>query len=286
MTGACDTHVHVFEPARFPYREDRTYTPGPASAGALLRFQGDLGLDRVVLVQPSVYGTDNAALLDALAQLGPARARGIAVVDDPGPGKNTLRALHAAGVRGIRLNIEVASDYPAARLRERLQALTWLKAQAGWCLQLHASLPLTLALLDDLAALGVPVVLDHFAGIHKQDRHALPALASLHEFLRTGPGWIKLSAPYRCHSSWREAEVLALAQSLATTAPERVLWGSDWPHTGGEAGKPRDPSRIEPFRMIDNAAGLRALRATLGEAGSRQMLVANPGRLYGFAASE
>lgn len=282
FSRACDTHVHVFDPARFPLQPDRTYTPGLASHSDLTRFLDGQGLERVVLVQPSVYGTDNACLLDALVRLGPARARAIAVVDDEGPGQATLADMHAKGVRGIRLNIEVAGT-TAAQCRERLQTLGWLRRQAGWCLQLHASLPLILELTGDLADLGVPVVLDHFAGIHKQPQPSGPAWAPLLEFLQQGPGYVKLSAPYRRHPSWQEAMLTALAASLASAAPSRILWGSDWPHTGGEAGKPRDPAHIEPFRTIDNNGILAGLHASLGTEGFRRMLMDNPQRLFGFA---
>lgn len=283
IAGACDTHVHVFEPDRFPLQPDRTYTPGPATHAALSDHLAGQGIERVILVQPSVYGTDNACLLDALAHLGPARARGIAVVDDDGPGEAPLADMHARGVRGIRLNFEVAGT-TAAQCRERLQALRWLRLQPGWCLQLHASLPLILELIGDLAGLGVPVVLDHFAGIHKQAQASEPDRAPLIEFMQQGPGYVKLSAPYRHGPSWQHAQLLALAASLSAAAPDRVLWGSDWPHTGGEAGKPRDPAQIEPFRSIDNAAILAGLRTTLGIPAFQRMLADNPHRLYGFVA--
>ncbi len=279
--GACDTHVHVFEPARFSLQPDRTYTPGLATHSDLAHFLDGHELERVVLVQPSVYGTDNACLLDALVRLGPARVRAIAVVDDEGPGETTLADMYAKGVRGIRLNIEVAGT-TVAQCRERLRALAWLRQQPGWCLQLHASLPLILELTGDLADLGVPVVLDHFAGIHKQPQSSGPGWAPLLEFLQQGPGWVKLSAPYRAHPSWHDTQLMALAKALATAAPARMLWGSDWPHTGGEAGQPRDPARIEPFRTVDIPAILSALHTALGRDMFSRMLVGNPQTLYGF----
>lgn len=279
--GACDTHVHVFDPARHPYEAARTYTPGEASVQALTRWQDGLGLTRTVLVQPSVYGSDNACLLASLASLGPHRARGIAVVADEGPGDRVLVSMQAAGVRGVRLNIEVAGC-TADTVRARLWSLRWLRGMPGWGLQLHASLPLTLALLDDLAGLGVPVVLDHYAGIHKQPPGNASAWAPVLDFLRGGPGHVKLSAPYRCHPAWDGTALADLASALAAAGPGRILWGSDWPHTGGEAGRPRDPSRIEPFRTIDNAAVLSALATALGPPAMQALLVDNPQRLYGF----
>ncbi len=94
---------------------------------------------------------------------------------------------------------------------------------------------------------------------------------------------MKLSAPYRSHARWDGAALADLASALAAAGPDRILWGSDWPHTGGEAGRPRDPSRIEPFRAIDNAAVLSALAAALGPGAMQALLVDNPQRLYGFS---
>lgn len=282
--GSCDTHVHVFDPAHHPYAPARTYTPGEASTASLVRMHQALGIERAVLVQPSVYGTDNACLLAALAHLGPARARGVAVVEDASPGDDALECLHAAGVRGIRLNIEVAGAGSPDALRSRLKAVSWLREMPGWHLQLHAGIGLTLSLLDDLADLGTPVVLDHFAGLHKQSPDAMPDWTRLLAFLRHGPGYVKLSAPYRRHAARDDDSMKHLATALAEAAPGRVLWGSDWPHTGGEAGGPRDPSRVEPFRTIDNAAVLAALAQALGAPGLSRMLVDNPQELYGFTA--
>ncbi len=281
--GACDAHVHVFDPQRHAYEATRTYTPGEASTESLVRLHDGLGISRAVLVQPSVYGTDNACLLASLACLGLARARGIAVVDDAGPGEVALAAMHAAGVRGIRFNLEVAGAAAPGAVLARLRAVRWLRGLPGWHLQLHAGSAQTLALLPDLAELGVPVVLDHFASLHKCATDAMPEVAPLLDFLRDGPGYVKLSAPYRRHPGWDEARVIDLAVTLAEAAPARVLWGSDWPHTGGEAGAMRDPSRIEPFRAIDNTAILGALAAALGGQYLRRMLVDNPQGLYGFA---
>lgn len=280
-SGACDTHVHVFDPQRHPYQPERSYTPGEASATSLQAMLAGLGLQRVVLVQPSVYSSDNACLLAALQQLGEC-ARGIAVLDDAGPGPAALAALHAGGVRGIRLNIEVAGAASPQALRERLRAIVWLREQVGWHLQLHASAELTLAVLDDLAQLGVPVVLDHYAGLHKK-----PPVPASHwriwkDFLRQGPGYIKLSAPYRCHPLWAGQPLAELGRAFVEAAPHKLIWGSDWPHTGGEAGRPRDPSRIEPFRNIDNAVVLQELKQSLGLDAWLGMLRDNPAKLYGF----
>jgi predicted TIM-barrel fold metal-dependent hydrolase len=280
--GACDTHVHVFDPQRHPYQPERSYTPGEASVASLQAMLAGLGLQRVVLVQPSVYGSDNTCLMAVLRKLG-ACARGVAVVDDVGPGPASLAAMHAAGVRGIRLNIEVAGTDSPQALRERLRAITWLREQKGWHLQLHASAELTLSVLDELEQLDVPVVLDHYAGLHKRPPSSAPRWRVWQDFLRQGPGYIKLSAPYRCHPDWVGQPLADLGRAFAEAAPHKLLWGSDWPHTGGEAGRPRDPSRIEPFRDIDNSAVLQELKQTLGPVAWRCMLRDNPAQLYGLS---
>lgn len=281
--GACDTHVHVFDPARHPYQACRAYSPGEARVQDLLALHRTLGIARTVLVQPSVYGTDNACLVQALAELGPERARGVAVVDAAQVEGGAVQALHAAGVRGIRLNVEVAGQASLAAVRAQLQGAAWLRQMPGWSLQLHASLDLVTGLADDLAQVGVPVVLDHFAGALKSPEPGGASLAPVLALLRAGHCFVKLSAPYRRHADCSDAQVAAVALALCEAAPERVLWGSDWPHTGGTPGQPRDPRRIEPFRDIDNAAVLTLLSNALGSAQAWQsLLVDNPARLYGF----
>jgi len=134
----CDTHVHVFEPAQFPYAAQRAYTPGSATVAQLLVMHQDLGVGRVVLVQPSVYGTDNACLLHAIECIGQARARGVAVVDLNTVSDDTLAQLHAGGVRGIRLNLHVNSEAGGqagfAQAQQQVSAAKLLRSgQAGIC---------------------------------------------------------------------------------------------------------------------------------------------------------
>jgi predicted TIM-barrel fold metal-dependent hydrolase len=287
--GTCDTHVHVFDPARFPYALPRHYTPGTATVEDLRSHLARTGCERVLLVQPSTYGEDDRCLRDALARLGPAVARGITVREPATLDDATLAGLHAQGVRGLRLNLEVHGQADPGAVRGPLQAAARRLAGSGWCLQLHAALPLVRALADELGTLGVPVVLDHFAGLKAVDAPApgaplTPGLAAVLALLRTGRVNVKLSAAYRASTAGPAHDDLApLVRAMATAAPERLLWGSDWPHTGGPATRDGDLTRIEPFRPENATLALDRLMAWLPDpALQARVLVHNPAALYGF----
>lgn len=284
--GACDTHVHVFDPARFPFDVARSYTPGPAPVAALRIQLANLGMHRAVVVQPSCYGTDNAALCDALRQLGPDQARGIAVVDVKTVSTAQLQALDAAGVRGLRLNFSVhgtPQHTQAARLLERASALA---TPLGWHLQLFAGAPAIAALAPLLARLNVPVVLDHFAGMTPTQWHTnRQARDTLDALLHTDRVYVKLSAPYRLCAPEALDALTPVAQHLIAQAPHRMLWASDWPHTGGSGARATDPHQREPFRQEDAGATLARLATWAPAALQRQrILVDNPAVLYGFAS--
>ena len=159
---ACDCHTHVFDPRRFPFVPARIYTPEAAPVDELRRMQRALHMNRVVIVQASVYGTDNACTLDAIKQLG-SRARGVAVIDDTLT-TPALDALHRGGIRGIRLNLETAliTDPSEARRRVRT-ALERLRGRP-WHLQINTRLSIIEAIREDLAGAGSPIVIDHFGG--------------------------------------------------------------------------------------------------------------------------
>jgi predicted TIM-barrel fold metal-dependent hydrolase len=199
--GACDCHTHVFLDERaYPYAPSRRYTPPPASIEALAAWHDAVGIGRVVVVQPSVYGADNAATLQALRELGPDRARGVAVIDDRVSGSQ-LRALHAAGVRGVRVNLEVDGERDARRATAWLREAAARVAPLGWHVQVFASLPLLAACSDVLQALPVPLVFDHYAGAHASRGTRQEGLAPVLDLVRGGKAWVKLSAPYRCSSA-------------------------------------------------------------------------------------
>lgn len=283
--GSTDTHLHVFEPAAFPYAAPRSYTPGAASFEDMVAMHSALGIQRCVLVQPSVYGVDNRCLLSAVARVGQERCRAIAVVDLDRVTVAELDVLHAGGVRGIRLNLAVRHEADLQRAREQFLQTARAIIRPDWCVQMHCSGDLLGVLADVLDYFEVPLVLDHFAGLHPLTAHdSHPAMQALLQLLASGRVFVKLSADYRASETAEPHDDLApLARRLIALHPDRLLWGSDWPHTGGAN---RNPAVIEPFRTVDLPAALGRLRAWCGyPAVFEQILVHNPARLYGFGAA-
>jgi predicted TIM-barrel fold metal-dependent hydrolase len=236
----------------------------------------------VVLVQPSCYGTDNGALRHALSELGE-RARGVAVIGSLRPGE--LLELQAAGVRGVRLNLSVSGESDLAAAGQALLALQDAVGPMGWHIQMFASAPTIRALLPRLNQLEVGLVLDHYAGISltEPDPGGEDAVMQL---LARGSVYVKLSAPYRIGAAGRgrDAELAALTRRLAEAAPDRLLWASDWPHTGGAGRRGAGIDAIEPFRDEDAGDTLARLSHWLPDpAAWRRLLIDNPARLYGFS---
>lgn len=271
--GSFDCHAHVFGPFdRFPLAADRAYTPGTASVDRLRERLGDLGVERVVLVQPSPYGADNSCLVDALSRLGP-EGRGVAVVG-PESTDAELDALHRAGVRGIRTNLH--SRPPTRSIADLLPAAGQRVQPLGWHVQVFADAETLLRSAATIAAMPVPVVIDHLGLLPGPGR----ALEGMCELLREEHVWIKLSAPERATDDPDGAEPAAVARALLAAAPDRTLWASDWPHTDGRDRL--DPLVTEPFRPIDDRASLERLwRWCADERAWRAVLADNPARLYG-----
>lgn len=281
--GACDCHTHVFgPPAQFPFAAERTYTPGEASLEELLALQADLHLDRVVIVHPSVYGTDNACTVDALHRL-EGRGRGVAVIADDITAAE-LDALHRAGVRGIRLNLATAGVHDPEIARRRLAAAAARVAPLNWHVQIYTTLTMVAALQIELAAVPVPLVIDHFGGADAAAGPTQPGFAALLALVSAGKTYVKLSAPYRSSSQRPDyGDVAALAAALIAANPERMLWGSDWPHPGGGHKRGQSIEEIEPFFPEDDGKTLNLLADWAPDpALRRRILVDNPARLYDF----
>jgi predicted TIM-barrel fold metal-dependent hydrolase len=265
--GAADCHMHVFGPAaRYPWSAARGYTPADALLEDYAAVQARLGLERVVVVQPSVYGTDNRCTRDALVRLGP-RGRGVAVL----PAEVSfaeLARLHAEGFRGARLNLVSPGGVPL----DSLDLLAQKVAAHGWHLQFFAG-PDLLAHAERLAALPVELVFDHFGPLDPSEGVDQPAMRALLDLLGRGRAWLKISGAYRVDhgaSPWPAAKPLAAL--LLQEAPDRLVWGTDWPH----------PDLFGP--VPDAGDLLDALWDWCGdEALYRKILVDNPARLYGFA---
>lgn len=280
---ACDCHAHVFDPARFPYASERAYTPPVATCAELIELHARLGVGRVVLVQPSVYGVDNRCMVDAVAQLGPKRARGIAVVNVETVSATELSRLNDCGVRGIRLNVHVSGGGLENARRQVLQSARALSL-TGWSLQVHAAMDVHVALLDAYRRLERPVVLDHYAGGLQPDAASEEMLVQLLDELRRSDLYVKLSAPYRLWAGAGSRGISSLAQLFQSVAPDRVLWGSDWPHTGGSGRRNAQAAdAVEAFRRVDDAQIRSELLACFPSEDARdRLLVRNPATLYGF----
>ena len=285
--NSCDCHVHLFGPAsRYPFDPKRVYTPGEADEGELLALHARLGVARVVLVQPSVYGVDNRRLLDGLRLLG-GRARAVAVVADDAD-EAELAALHAAGVRGLRVNLSTIGVDDPAQAWARIAAQARLAAAGGWHLQILAKAPLIAALADRLANLPCMIVLDHFGQPDLDAGPDHPDFRAIAELARAGKAMVKLSAMERLAGKRHLARLAPFLARLIEANPMGVVWGSDWPHTGGGRGLGRATLRpageIEPFEDIDDLEAIRALGDMLPcHEMHHALFVANPARLYGFA---
>ncbi|MDN3516288.1 amidohydrolase family protein [Aquisalimonas lutea] len=273
-SGACDSHAHVFGPTgRSPLVPNREYSPAPASLADYQALLAHLGFDRAVLVQPSVYGTDNSHMLDCLERkdaTGTGAFRGIAVVDDTVT-DTALEAMDAVGVRGIRVNVVFGGgvDFDVlADLGARI-------APFGWHVQCFVDLSRLPDFADRAARLPVPVVVDHMG--HFPVRHGpdLPAFRDLVSLVREGRAWVKLTGPNRISGAEHPPfdDVRRLVDPLVEANPEQLLFGTDWPHVKLPTPVPDDGALIDAFfRWVPDAA----IR--------QKILVDNPGRLYGFGA--
>ncbi|MCA6108446.1 amidohydrolase family protein [Bradyrhizobium cenepequi] len=277
---SCDCHTHVFGPySRFPLHAGRTYSPPEAPLEMLVGFLDRLQLERVVIVQPSVYGTDNSATLDAVRQLGD-RGRGVAVID-PGIDDKELEGMHKAGVRGIRINL-MMSDQPSPEVATALLERQARKIRPfGWHVQLFAPMGLLVRMHRTLSSLQVKVVLDHFGW--RQPETGADELNGLCALAESGNVYVKLSAAYRLsHTGFDDPAIAGLASRLIAERPRALLWGSDWPHPGAFAsGRPADAPA--PLHDIDDGVALNSFAGWARDADTiKRILVENPAKLYEF----
>lgn len=269
--GACDCHIHVYD-SRFPSASGARLLPPDASAQDYRALQQRMGTTRTVLVTPSTYGTDNRCMLAGLAALG-AEARGVAVIDGT-ESDAELQRLHHLGVRGVRLNLSLGVSGTVASLLPLAQHI----APLGWHLQLLMAPDLLLSQAALLRQLPVPLVFDHFGRI-------APAMAGsaahqlLLDLLQRGQAWIKLSGGYIVSGqhSVEDPALDALAASYLRAAPQRVLWGSDWPHATASAGVQAMPNDARQIDRLADWAQHSTDRSAL-----QRVLVDNPAALYGF----
>lgn len=257
--GGWDAHVHVFD-ARAPVRAGH-YLPAQRPLADIEALASAHGVRHLVLVQPSVYGSDNRLLLQAL-QAEPGRHRGVVVLDDDVEGAQ-LDRLHEAGVRGVRMNLVSPVGEDGADASTRFAALAPRLRTRGWHLQWYADA----AQLDTIARLhqgsGVVAVLDHLAGLHAGLPADDPAWAALQRLADAG-AWVKLSGWYRLRCAEPYAELLPLVQRVAALFGERLVWGSDWPHT--HFAPQALPAYASTWRPVQEALGPARAAALHGAA--------------------
>jgi predicted TIM-barrel fold metal-dependent hydrolase len=281
--GACDCHTHVFgDPRRFPFAPGRTYTPEPASVAEMQALHRALHTTRVVVVQPSVYGTDNACTLDALKQLG-SDARGVAVIDEGTPDA-VLDDMEGQGIRGIRINMATAGQTDPDIGRRRFDAAVARMRNRKWHIQIYTQLSVIQAMHNQLAASPVPVVFDHFGGAQAALGVRQAGFDVLLDLVRSGQAYVKLSAPYRGSTKPPDYTDLApLAKALVAANINRVLWGTDWPHPETSQSAGRKPTDVSPLRQVDDGRVFNQFSRWVVSAAERKtILVDNPQRLYGF----
>ena len=278
---ACDCHVHVFgDASRFPFAASRTYTPESAPATELLAVHRALHISRVVMVQPTVYGTDNSCILDAMKQYGPG-ARGIAVLPSAVP-PATLDDMDRAGIRGVRINFGTVRDSNLAAARDRLKSAIEQVQSHKWHVQVYAALPVVAGLSDLVLASPVPVVFDHFGGAIGAEGLQQRGFDKLLQLVTSGKAYVKLSGAYRASSRAPDyPDAVPLARALVTANPQRILWGLDWPHPDTSSG--RKPSEVSPSLRVDDGHLLNLLATWVPDVSLRKtILVDNPATLYAF----
>jgi D-galactarolactone isomerase len=264
---ACDCHFHIYD-ARFPAAPSASIKPPDALVPDYLRLRGRLGVERGVIVTPSTYGTDNSCTLDAMTRLGES-VRGVAVVNTSITDEE-LKHLDRSGIRGIRFNIARAG----ATTVEMIEPLARRVADLGWHIQVHMPADEIARNAQVLGGLPVPVVFDHLGRIPQPRGTSHPAYGFILKMLGDGKAWVKVSSLYQDTKVGPPAyaDIAQIAQAYIKLAPERVLWGSDWPHPSkGAYGTPDDSL------LFDLAAEWVGSASTW-----KQILVHNPEVLYGF----
>jgi predicted TIM-barrel fold metal-dependent hydrolase len=267
--GAADTHAHVFGPARdYPYAPQRSYTPPDSPLAEYMALLDTLGLERGVIVHPSVYGTDNRATLDAL-RAEPRRLRGVAVVDAD-VSDAELEEMDRLGVRGVRLNLLYSGAGLEFGVAERLAKRL---APLGWHLQFLIDISTFEGFASRLSRLPVDCVIDHMGHMAAQKGADHPAFRDLLAMLGEGRTWVKLSGAYRLSSNDYPPydDVLPFARALVETRPDRLVWASDWPHPAVTRPMPNDGDLLD---LLWDWAPDAATR--------HRILCENPAALYGF----
>lgn len=281
--GACDCHTHIHaDPAKFPFYPGRVYTPEQASPEEMSALHKALHMERVVIVTPSVYGPDNSATLFGIKARGPT-ARGVAVIDDK-TSESDLDKLQQAGFRGIRLNLATGGINDPNVGRARFAAAVERMKTRGWHVQLYTTLPMISAIKDQVAASPVPSVFDHFGGAQAALGVDQPGFSDLLELVKSGKAYVKISGAYRASKLAPDyPDVAPLAKALISANPDRVVWGTDWPHPNSVTPPGHKVTDVTPLFQIDDGRLLNKLPVWAPDAAIRKkILVDNPARIYEF----
>ena len=269
--GAVDCHAHIFGPeSKYPYSPARGYTPPDASLASFHQLHEVLGINRAVLIQPSVYGTDNSAMLDAVAQ-SQGNLLAVAAVGEEVTSEE-LERLHQSKVRGVRINLVDKGGMPFSSI-DSVRRLTQRIEPYGWHLEVLIHVHQFPDLAEIVDSMAVDVVVGHLGYMKTSESIANPGFQDFLELLKLGKTWVKLCGSYRISVEEQApyADVIPFAQALITTAPDRIIWGSDWPHPSFWGNMPNDGVL---FDQLVNWAPTQEVR--------NKILVTNPNKLYGF----
>lgn len=269
--GAWDTHFHIWGPPQvFPYAESRFFTPPAAPIEHYLAMASVLGFERGVVVQSTVHGTDTASTLDAIRK-SEGRLKGV-VIADPTLDDADIRKLHAGGVRGIR--IELLKEFGSYQ-KDHFDIVVARAAKASWVVALHVDPDSIVNLADMIRRMPTQTIIENYAQIDPRDGLDQPALRTLLDLADEPHVWLKTASTYRMlRRGATHEQILPIARAVHTKSPDRVIWGTDWPHGGV----------FEPGKMANDGDIVDALLDFVpDEVARRKLLVDNPKRLFDFA---
>jgi predicted TIM-barrel fold metal-dependent hydrolase len=281
--GACDCHTHIIgDPAKFPFAADRVYTPETASPEEMSALHRALHIQRVVIVTPSFYGTDNSATLYGMKARG-RNARGVAVIGEQ-TAETELKAMDRAGIRGVRINLATVGQTDPTVARQRLQWSIDRVRHLDWHIQMNTNLTVISGLKDLVAASDVPVVFDHFGGAQAPLGVSQAGWGDLVDLVRSGKAYVKLSGEYGVSAQPPDyPDVAAFAKALVAANPDRILWGTDWPHTNPKPSRSRSIAETTPLTAFDDGRMLNDFALWFPDPKLRKnILVDNPAWLYRF----